>query len=80
LAGSRTAVRKNDRKKLLTALLCGIVYAAVLMAANALLYKGEYEGVGVSLMLILGGSLAALLLTDTGGRKKLRPNRKKKHR
>ena len=80
VAGALVAIRSNERNKFLVVLLAGVLYSIVLLAANALLYKGGYEGVGVSLTLVMGGSVAAAFLVAPSGMKRRPSKRKKKHR
>ena len=80
MEGTRAAVRKSEGKIFTVAVLTGAVYAGILLILNAMLYKGGYEGVGVSVLLIIGGSIASGFLTIPDRRIKKHPKRKKKHR
>lgn len=53
----------NKARKVSTALLVTASYVCVLLAMNALLFGGEYAGVGVSAALSLIGCSLAMLLT-----------------
>ena len=79
-AGAWTAFSKIKRQRMLVCLLAGIVYLAVLLAATALLFGGQFEAVGVTALLVLGGSVTAGLLgarekRGGKGRKRYMPNR-----
>lgn len=80
MAGAFAAIRKAEKQKYAVSLLQGALYFIVLMAANALLYKGGYEGIGASLILIMGGSIAAAFLRKTSAGYRRPSKRKKKHR
>ena len=74
-AGTMTAQAKIKRQYLLVSGLSAGLYSAVLFSITALFFGGQYEAVGVTLLLILGGSVLALLLRmgpDRGGKHKKR--------
>lgn len=56
--------------------LSGLIYFAVLIGANALFFKGEFQAMGVTALLVLAGSGTSMLLA--GRNKKTRkPSRRK---
>jgi len=63
LLGALVSVRTMGRKIALTGLCSGGIYFCLLAALNALLYKGGYEGVGVTALLILGGAMTGVFLS-----------------
>lgn len=69
-SGAATLVSSGsaEKKGALLAIAAAGGYTSILLCMNALLYKGGYEGVGATLLVILGGCIAGLLLG--GGRKK----------
>lgn len=73
--GAVTAQGKIKHRKMLVCLLSGLVYFIMLLAATALFFGGQYTGVGVTGLLILGGSGTAALATAGQG-----TNRKKKRK
>jgi len=74
--GAAEASRKIKRRKLLVCTLSGIAYWVELAAITALLFGGQYEAVGVTGLLIMGGSLTAALLVSS---KREGKNRKKRY-
>lgn len=76
MAGAIVSIHRIKRRVLLVAALSGLLYALVLLVITALLFGGQYEAVGVTLSLILGGSLAAgLICVRRGERKNSQKNR-----
>ena len=61
--GSKIAVRTFGKKLALTALTSGVIYFLILAGLNAVLYKGGYEGVGVTAVMILAG-VGITILTE----------------
>ena len=68
--GGMTAIGRVKRKKLTVSLLNGGIYYGILIAVTILFFDGSFQGMGVTLAVILMGSLAAVLLA----------NRKSNHR
>ena len=58
--GAMAASHKIKRRRLAVCMLSGILLLGTLLAANALLFGGNYRGVGESGMLILCGSTLAV--------------------
>lgn len=54
--------RKVKIRRLLSCVSGGIGYFLLLLAMTALFFGGQYSGFGVTCLLILGGSLAAVFL------------------
>ncbi len=80
VAASMVSIRHMGSKRIQVSLITGAIYAGVLMLANGLLYKGGFDGVGETLLIIFGGSVAAALLGTGGRNKQHSARRKKKHR
>lgn len=79
-AGAMVAMNTVKQRPAVVAVLSGLIYYAVLLGANALFFKGEYEGLGVTALLVLAGVGTALLL-KMKPRKGRRPSvRKNRHR
>lgn len=79
-AGAMAAMNTVKQRPAVVAVLSGLIYYAVLLGANALFFKGEYEGLGVTALLVLAGVGTALLL-KMKPRKGRRPSvRKNRHR
>lgn len=60
--GAMVAAGAAGRDRLLSCALSGLCYLIVLLSTNALFFGGQYAGVGVTVLLIMGTSLAAALL------------------
>lgn len=78
--GALVSKTRIKRQKLLACGLAGAVYFLELMGITALFFGGQYEAVGVTGSLVIGGSLLASLCgshTDRVGkrRKAVRANR-----
>lgn len=78
-AASKISLVNTTQKRWLIALITGISYGAILLILNGILYRGGYEGVGVTILLIMGGSIAALLLGTRTKAKRINPKRKRRH-
>lgn len=68
MLGSITAVKKIKRQPGIVCLLSGFVYWGILLSITALFFGGQYEAVGVTLLLIVGGNGCAFLLCAGQGR------------
>ena len=60
-------------------LIMGVGYFGILIAINAVMFDGQYEGVIVSVIVVLTGCFLPLLTGNTG-RKKKKTHRSKKRR
>ncbi len=61
--GSMVAVSKVKRQRLMVCLLSGLVYFLMLMSITALFFGGQYAAVGVTGILVMGGSLLPVLVS-----------------
>lgn len=68
-AGCVDAVRKTDGGRFLTGLLCGGLYFITLIGITALFFDGGYHGVLVNALMILCGSMVAVLLVNSSGKR-----------
>lgn len=75
--GGITASRMIKHKKLMVCLLSGCIYFCLLLATTAMFFGGQYQGFGTTLITILLGSIAAVLLTNGSGEKRIKHRRKK---
>ena len=77
LLGSGVAIARIRRLRVQVCLITGGIYYLVLLAMTALFFEGQYQGMGLTAILVLVGSgLVALLgIRD----KKSRKNKIKKH-
>ncbi len=62
ISGGITAAAKIKRRRLMTCALSGMCYFLILLSATALFFGGQYEGIGVTLLVVILGSFAAALL------------------
>ena len=60
-AGAKCAVGKVKRLRIQVGLASGVIYLLTLLAATALFFGGQYSAVGVTALLIFGGSMLASL-------------------
>ena len=65
-AGCVVAVTVAGKQRLPVAAITGISYTLVLLAVTALFFGGEYEGVGVTALLIAAGTVCSLLIGMRG--------------
>lgn len=76
MLGAVTASKMVKHRNLIVSLLSGMVYFCILLAVTALFFGGQYEGMGVTFIVILLGTAAAALITGREGN--TRPKRKRK--
>lgn len=65
-AGAFTANGKIRRRKLLVSLLSGVIYYAILLGITALFFGGQFQGMGVTALLVLAGAALPILLNQQG--------------
>ena len=78
--GSLTAVGKIKRQRMAVCLLSGGIYFCILLSITALFFGGQYDAVGVTAVLVLGGSVAAAFLSLQQGRRGRSGKTRRKHR
>ena len=78
--GAVTACRRIRRQKLMITAMSGLAYFAVLLSITALFFGGQYEAVGVTALLVAGGSGCAALLEMGRGTGTVRGKRRKRYR
>lgn len=79
ILGAIAASGKVKRRRLMVCLLNGLVYYMILLAITALFFGGQYQGMGVTLITICLGSLAAALITSRDKKERSKRGRKKIH-
>lgn len=62
IAGAGLAFRFIRRRRMLVCMLSGMIYFLSLVALTALFFGGQYDGIWVTGLVILGGSLAVGLM------------------
>ena len=65
-AGAATATGRIKRLRFQMGMVSGGLYFAALLAATAMYFGGFYDGVGVTALMILCGSLLVILLAPGG--------------
>ena len=68
LAGALTAARKVKRIRFGVCMASALCYFLTLMVLTALFFGGQYSGIGVTGLVILGGAAAASFLGRSGKR------------
>lgn len=77
-AGASTAQKRIKRQRLAVCGIFAALYFLVLMGITALLFGGQFEAVGVTLLLIVCGSVLPLLIGERrnrGGKQRKRKMR-----
>ena len=64
ILGSITAMERVKRKKLMVGLMNGGIYYILLVVVTILFFDGKFQGMGVTLTVVLIGSLAAVLVEN----------------
>ena len=62
VCGAGVAVNKVKKRILQVAMLVGAGYFALLLAVTALFFGGQYQGMGVTALLVAGGCGAVILM------------------
>lgn len=76
ILGAAVGYRKVQRRRMLTCICSGGAYLMMLLAITALFFGGQYTGMGVTALLILGGSATAAFLGMEKGRRRSSGGRK----
>lgn len=71
-AGAALSFRCIRRQRLVVCLVSGVIYYLSLLAMTALFFGGQYEGIGVTGLVVLGSSLAVGLMGLKGNSRKTR--------
>lgn len=79
-AGALAAYGRIKRQRMLVCGIAGVVYFGILLSLTALFFGGQYDGMPVTALLILGGSAAAGLLGLGGNRGGKRRKVSRSHR
>ena len=80
ITGASAGAGKVKEKRLYVCGMIGAIYFLVLLATTALFFGGRYEGVGVTSLVNLAGSIGACLLGIRGGKKPKLRKSKIRHR
>lgn len=60
--GTSVAVSKIKRRRVYVCAISGLIYFGILLSMTALFFGGQYQGIGVTLLLVIGGSTLVALL------------------
>lgn len=78
--GAVAVLRKAEGKKLIISTLFAAVYVLVLLGISALLFEGQYQGIGVTALLILCGATVGAFLGTKDKKRGISRKSKMKHR
>lgn len=71
--GANVGWRKVKSQRLITSLSVGLLYIIMLISLTAFFFGGQYQGMGVTALLVMGGSLLSILVIPS--RKRTRQGR-----
>ena len=80
IAGAAFAATKIKRQRMLVCFLSGLVYYITLLGITALFFGGQYQGMGITALVIAGGCGTVILMGMKQGKGKEIRHRKKLHR
>lgn len=80
VTGCLVAAKKVKHQRMLVCMICGVCYFAVLLAATALVFGGQYSGVGATAVTVLGSSCAIALLGLRNGKASFKAHKKRAYR
>ena len=67
--GAMTASGRIKRQRLLVCSLSGLLFFGILMSMTALFFGGQYEAVGVTCLLVMGGSILPVFVGNRKNRR-----------
>lgn len=79
-AGAATAVGRIKRRRVYVCGLSGVIYYGLLLSMTALFFGGQYQGMGVTGLLVLAGCGAVALLGLRGEKSAHRRKRRRINR
>ncbi len=79
-AGALTSIKIAKCKQLLVSVLSGTIYCACLLIVTVFCFGGEFDGVVVTISVILAGAICVALLSAGIGQKAQKGNKKRHHR
>ena len=80
ILGALVASGKVKHRLMVVCILNGMAFYSVLLMVTALFFGGRYQGVGVTLVVVFLGSVAAALIQNWTTLKRQTHKRKKTHR
>lgn len=78
--GALAASLRIKRRRLVVCMASGTCYYLMLLCITALFFGGQYQGMGVTALLVLAGSGSAALLGNKGEGKSSKKLKKRRHR
>lgn len=78
--GAKTAQKRIQRQRVVVCLVSGCLYFLMLMGITLLFFGGQYEAVGVTLLLVAAGSALTFLLGNGQNRVGKHKKRKRHNR
>ena len=69
-AGAWIAVKRIQRLRMQMCMLSGLCYYLTLLAMTALFFGGEYSGMGITALVVLGGCGTVTILGAGGGKRR----------
>lgn len=76
IAGAAAAVGRIKRRRVYVCAISGVIYFGILLSMTALFFGGQYQGIGVTALLVLAGCGLVALLGLKGEKKAYRGKRK----
>lgn len=80
ITGCLVAAKRIKHQRMLVCMICGVCYFAVLLASTALVFGGQYAGVGATAITVLGSSFAVALLGLRNGKGSIMKHKKRAYR
>lgn len=78
--GAAAAAGKIKHRRLFVCGMSGVIYYGTLLAITALFFGGQYQGMGVTALVVLAGCGIVILLGMKQGRRGVRRRNKIRHR
>lgn len=74
--GARIAAARIKHRRLYVCILSGVVYYSLLLAITALFFGGQYQGMGVTALVVAAGCGTAALLEKNEKKRRRKPRSK----
>ena len=78
--GAHGAIKRIKHRTMFVSTMAGAIYYGLLLSCTALFFGGIYQGIGATGLVILGGSILALLTQTKGEGRRNRRKSKIRHR
>lgn len=80
ITGSMVGAGKVSHKRLYASVLIAVSYLLILLSITAMFFEGQYNGVGVTALVIISGSIVAILVDRKGEKRSKKRRIKMGHR